>query len=92
LIFPCVARPGMGFIHLNELCHCFTGGPRPEFPPSSGVPKEEDMRRTKNGSYEIKKFEIFLNVGFWRWGSYNIGSTRVLQRGPLRIFVRNRHE
>ena len=46
------------------------------------------MRRTKNGSYEFGRFEVFLNVSFWRWGSYNIGETRVLQRGPVRIFIR----
>lgn len=38
MIYPCVARPGTGFIHIDNLCNCFTGGSRPEFPSSSGVP------------------------------------------------------
>lgn len=45
------------------------------------------VRRTKNGSYEVGRFEIFLHVGFWRWGSYHIGQTRVLRFGPVRVFV-----
>lgn len=45
------------------------------------------MRRTENGSYRVGRFEVFLNVGFWRWGSFNIGTTRVLQLGPMRVFV-----
>lgn len=49
------------------------------------------MMKTKNGSYTFTHlpYEIFFNVGFWRWGSYHIGTTKVLQRGPIRIFVRS---
>jgi hypothetical protein len=47
------------------------------------------VRRTKNGSYEVGRFEVFLNVGFWRWGSYNIDRTHVLQLGPLRVFLKS---
>jgi len=48
------------------------------------------VRRTVNGSIEVGRFEVFLNVGFWHWGSYRIGATRVLQRGPVRIFIKAR--
>ncbi len=29
---PCAAHPGTGFVHLDGPCHCFAGGPAPEFP------------------------------------------------------------
>ncbi len=30
---PCAAHPGTGFVHLDGACHCFAGGPAPEFAP-----------------------------------------------------------
>ncbi|HWS57747.1 MAG TPA: hypothetical protein VN257_04350, partial [Actinotalea sp.] len=30
---PCAARPSTGFVHLDGPCHCFAGGPAPEFAP-----------------------------------------------------------
>jgi hypothetical protein len=49
------------------------------------------MKRTPNGSYKFGRFEVFLNVHFWRWGSFNIGNTHVLQRGPVRVFIYHYH-
>ncbi|HQY33551.1 hypothetical protein [Actinotalea sp.] len=30
---PCAARPSTNFVHLDGPCHCFIGGPAPEFAP-----------------------------------------------------------
>jgi len=30
---PCAARPSTAFVHLDGACHCFVGGPAPEFAP-----------------------------------------------------------
>ncbi len=35
---PCAARPSTGFVHLDGPCHCFVGGPPPEFAPSTASP------------------------------------------------------
>ncbi|HMO11572.1 MAG TPA: hypothetical protein PKB06_08755 [Actinotalea sp.] len=34
---PCAARPGTGFVHLDGPCHCFAGGPAPEFAPTTDL-------------------------------------------------------
>ena len=49
------------------------------------------MRKTKNGSVVLGRFEIFYAFPRrknWRLGSFNIGDTKVLMIGPYRIFVR----
>ena len=44
---PCAARPSTGFVHLDGPCHCFIGGPPPEFSPSISLATDpgELMRR-----------------------------------------------
>lgn len=38
---------------------------------------------------KMGRFEVYLNVRIWRWGSYNIGMTRVLRCGPVRFFIKD---
>lgn len=49
------------------------------------------IHRTANGSYEVGRVEVFLNVGFWRWGPIRIGTTRLYRVGPVRVFVHERN-
>ena len=45
---PCAARPSTGFVHLDGPCHCFIGGPPPEFSPSTAMTSDltDLLRRT----------------------------------------------
>lgn len=57
MVYMCVARPAMGFIHHDGPCRCFSNGPRPEFPLSSGVPPEE--RKDMNS---VRKWDTYCHV------------------------------
>lgn len=50
------------------------------------------IKRTKNGSIKIGRFEIFLNAGDGNHIILDFGTTKVLRFGTVRIFVHRKED